>query len=711
MSNNFWLDWSAMTVSLINTILLIWLGLTVLLNAERRTWGAWVAGGGLILGGFFFFGHSTILGFGLDNPSDGLNFWWSVGWVPVVALPFVWYVIMLWYAGFWTDKKTSLYDRQKNWFAFTTLLAIILFGIFFLANPIPPLEDIGELNTIFSPNLFGLPIIILLYPLYIILNIALSMDALRRPGQTERVMGDLARQRARPWLIATSIALLFVSLLVAIVIIWILQNSGETHLLIKQAYIIAWFDLIIASLIGVAIVTLGQAIVAYEIFTGKALPRRGSLRQWRRAILLAVGYGSLVSWSLATNVRSIYSLLFTTLLMTFFYALLSWRSYTERERYIKNLRPFVRSQGLFDHLLAKPLTAPTEIDLQTPFDALCKDVLGTQRAYLVSVGSLAPLVGSPLTYPSNLPTEFNSIGRVVKLFDSPQPSWVAIDPDQNSGAVWAIPLWSARGLIGILLLGEKRDGGLYTQEEIEIAQTSGERLIDTKASAEISKRLMVLQRQRLAESQLIDQRTRRVLHDEVLQQLHAAMLKLVGEQSKPNGGTSEAIEMLAGVHNQISNLLRDMPTTTLPEISKLGLVGALRKVVDEEYGIAFEEVRWNVEPLAERETQDISSLTAEVLYYAAREAIRNAARHASQGRSNRPLHLVISVKQNPKDGGIQIQIEDDGSGIKGSPESNDSSSGQGLALHSTMMAVVGGELVLESLTGEFTRVSLSLPPG
>ncbi|MBW8010037.1 MAG: hypothetical protein FVQ83_02185 [Chloroflexi bacterium] len=710
MSNNFWLDWAGMTISLINTILLIWLGLTVLLNAERRTWGAWVAGGGLILGGFFFFGHSAILGFGLDNPSRGLNFWWSVGWVPVVALPFVWYVIMLWYAGFWGDSNTSLYRRQKSWFVFTILLAILLFGIFFLANPLSSYEDIGNLDSISSPNLFGIPAVILLYPVYIMLNIALSLDALRRPGPTERVMGDLARQRARPWLIATSLALLLVSLLVATVIIWILQNSGGTRLLFRQAYIVAWFDLSIELLIGAATITLGQAIVAYEIFTGKALPRRGSLRQWRRAIILAVGYGALVSWSLANNIRPIYSLLLTTLLMTIFYALLSWRSYTERERYIKNLRPFVSSQGLFDQILTKPLNSPTEIDLQTPFEALCKDVLGTQRAFLIAVGSLAPLVGSHLTYPNYLTADFDSMSQIVRLFDSPQPSWVAINPQQYSGATWAVPLWSERGLIGILLLGEKRDGGLYTQEEIEIAQTSGERLIDTKASSEISQRLMVLQRQRLAESQLIDQRTRRVLHDEVLQQLHAAMLKLVSEQSKPNGGTSEVIEMLAGAHNQISNLLRDMPTTTLPEISKLGLVGALRKVVEEEFGIAFEEVYWNVEPLAERETQDISSLTAEVLYYAAREAIRNAARHGSQGKGNRPLHLKISVMQNVKYGGIEMQIEDDGMGVKAGAIDN-SSSGQGLALHSTMMAVVGGELVFESLPGEYTRVSLTLPTG
>ncbi len=50
MTGIFWLDWAALAVSLHNTILLLWLGLTVLFNADRRTWGIWLAGGGETLG-------------------------------------------------------------------------------------------------------------------------------------------------------------------------------------------------------------------------------------------------------------------------------------------------------------------------------------------------------------------------------------------------------------------------------------------------------------------------------------------------------------------------------------------------------------------------------------------------------------------------------------------------------------------------------------
>ena len=41
-----------------------------------------------------------------------------------------------------------------------------------------------------------------------------------------------------------------------------------------------------------------------------------------------------------------------------------------------------------------------------------------------------------------------------------------------------MPLWNERGLIGVLLLGEKCDASLYIQVEMEIARAGGERLID-----------------------------------------------------------------------------------------------------------------------------------------------------------------------------------------------------------------------------------------
>jgi hypothetical protein len=313
MTGEFVLDWAVMAVSLFNTILMLWLGLTVLLNAERRTWGVWLVGGGLLMGGAFFVSHSAILGHNLTYSGQGLDFWWHVGWAPVIASPFAWYVAMLWYAGFWEGRQTPLHRRQRPWLALTVLLTVGLAGLLLFANALPSYWQVAQLQLSTTPSLGGIPLLILVYPLYIVLCISLSLDALRRPGPSGRLMGDLARRRARPWLVAASVALLLVSLLVASVIVWVMVNANQRAgdsltLSFGMALTVAWFDLVIAALIAAAVILQGQALVSYEVFTGKTLPRGGLRRYWVNAIILAAGYGAVVGWTLVIQLRPIYSL-------------------------------------------------------------------------------------------------------------------------------------------------------------------------------------------------------------------------------------------------------------------------------------------------------------------------------------------------------------------------------------------------------------------
>src|SRR5260370_38737874 len=118
MTGQFFLDWSALAVSLFNASLLIWLGLTVALNAERPRragagglpgagWGTALIALSLLLGGLFFVAHSALLTYDLNTVSRGLDFWWHLGWWPVIALPLAWYVLVLWYSGTSTDRKST----------------------------------------------------------------------------------------------------------------------------------------------------------------------------------------------------------------------------------------------------------------------------------------------------------------------------------------------------------------------------------------------------------------------------------------------------------------------------------------------------------------------------------------------------------------------------------------------------------------------------
>jgi signal transduction histidine kinase len=695
----FLADWGTFTFSMSNVIVMGWLGLTILLNSERRVWGTWLAGFGLLLGSAFFISHTAILSFGIDYSSRGLNFWWQIGLIPVIGLPLIWYVLILWYAGFWEDRQANLYTRQRWAFYVTLGLAISLYALLITGNPARNFIQVITLNLQPSPSLFGLPLLVLLYPLYIVACIGLSLDALRKPGPADRQLADVARQRARPWLIATSIALLLVSLLVAALLIYVFSNIENINNLFSQVILIAIFDFAISGLILLAAILIGEAITHYEIFTGKALPRRGLTELWRQALVLAVGFSAATSFAFILGIRQVYLLLGAILMMTAFFAYLNWQSILERQKTIAQLRPFVTNESLLDQL--REQTNPN-FNMQPAFNALCEEILNANAAFLIPWGALSPLVGPELRYPEGSDGEFSGIGELLNAFNSPAPIALALEQGRYTDCAYAVPLWNTRGKIGVLLLGTKKDGSIYTQEEIEIAQSSAERLIDTKASAEMAARLMRLQRERLAESQVIDQRTRRVLHDEVLQHLHTAMIQLDSNESNQN--KADILKTLSDSHQVISNLLHDMPGTSFPELQKEGVVGALRVLLREEFSAQFDWVEWQVPD--EREGRALSLLTplqSEVTYYAAREAIRNAARHGRQ--TDKPLHLLINVQQDPT---ITITIQDNGRGLKLSQPNNDHD-GRGLALHSTMMTVIGGQLSLESEPGVFTRVILELP--
>ena len=107
----------------------------------------------------------------------------------------------------------------------------------------------------------------------------------------------------------TAGALLAVSLVVAYFIGSVVAAVTEGGLPAIRIETVALYDLALSLLIALSSLLLGQAIVSYEIFTGRVLPRRSFVRHWRNAIILAGGYAAVVGWSIAMHLRPIYSLL------------------------------------------------------------------------------------------------------------------------------------------------------------------------------------------------------------------------------------------------------------------------------------------------------------------------------------------------------------------------------------------------------------------
>lgn len=676
---------------------MLWLALTVWLNAARRTLGVWVTSVSLLVGGAFFVSHTLIVGEPLGL-RPGIDVWWQAGLLAVLILPFAWYGTTLWHTGFWNSEPSDLRARHLPWLVLALILLVLLSVLLATANPLPSFTRVLQLDLAPTPMFGDWPVLIVAFPVYSLLCVMLALDALLRPGAATRLGGEAARHRARPWLLAATVLLLAVSLLVAGVMAWLVQSltRARTEFLSNEFLIgIGLVDVFISGLLAGVLVLVGQAIVSYEVFTGQTLPRQGLQRYWRRAIILAAGFGVVVGGGLAEEWPVTFIIILTVLVTTIFYALLSWRAYAERERALRQLRPFVTSERRYETALAPEESAPSAVTLLA---TLCREVLSARRACLVPLGALAPLAGPPLMFPEGEVPTFN-FTELTQQFTSLQTASLPLDPHKFAGLHWAVPLWSERGLIGLLLLDEKADGGLYAQEDVEMARAAGERLLDTLASAELTRRLVALQRQRLAEAHVLDQRVRRELHDEILPRLHAALLELSADAP-----TSAGLTTLSQVHHQISDLLRSMPSAAAPLLERVGLLGALRQVAEGELAGAFEQVVWEAPAEVEIAAHRLPAFVQETAFYAGREALRNAARYGRGHSAARALTLRVRASSNPH---LVIVIEDNGVGLTINEQPR--GTGQGLALHSTLMAVLGGSLAVETQPGQYTRLTLTLP--
>ena len=704
MTSDFSLNWATLAVSIFNTILLLWLGLTVILNSERRSLGIWVAGVGLLMGSLFFLSHTAILGLGPLQPEARLNSWWKTGWIPVVSMPFAWYLVMLWYSSYWDDLLSPIHLRHQVPLVLATLLAISTVGLAFLFNALPTYNQLIELDLAGVLSGASIPVLMVVYPFYLVMCIGFSLDVLLHPGTPGRLMGHLARHRARPWLLVATLALLLVSLSVGMIIIWGIYIANQELNPSQFARTISIFDLVIDLLIAITILSVGQAVVSYEIFTGKVLPRQGLKHYWILAIILSLSFGIIISWALISKLESTYLLLLSIILITGSYAVLGWRSFSEQERYLKTLHPFITSQHLYDQLLLRNPSS-IEFDIIKPFSALCKDMLEVNQALLIPLGIFGPLVGSAISYPENIKAD-----EYEELLSEIRPTLTATSgliPILLSETKFfgrnsiAIPLWSERGLIGTLVLGEKKNGSLFTQEEIVTARTVGERLIDSKASNELAHKLMELQRQRLSETKVIDQQTRRALHDDILPRLQSTMIKLSDDAMSTNG----AVQEMGEIHHQLTAIMRELPTIKEPELERRGLIGALQLTIEDEYRPLFTSLTWQIDDKVLENVKSIPPYASDVLYHAAREAVRNASRHGRQSESDHPVNLHISIRWQER---LMVTIQDDGIGFDPSSQVG-KYSGQGLALHSTLMAVVGGSLAVESFPGKYTNIILKYP--
>ncbi|HEY3376644.1 MAG TPA: hypothetical protein VGL77_04035 [Armatimonadota bacterium] len=676
---------------LADVALLGWLAVTVALHGERRSLMGW-----LIKSTMFFCivllvcDMQTIRSFSTDHPSYLAPI---QAIFPGLIIPYVWYLATLQYGA---------PEQKRKWRSASFWLSAVVAGVLvvlLLGANVPRFVHLQPYALQWAIGPFSRAVLAI-WPLFLVLCVGLSLQVLYGitaiPGS--KVLGSMDDIRqVRRMLQLISQGILLSSLLLWAIFAWdpLTQGDGGKALLLGFAAITSG-----------CVLLLGYLVIHFEIFSGHSLPRRDFRQYWRRAIALAVPLCTLMAMSVVVKTHKIQVLLLLVLSASTYFAVITSRSYAARQREFSSLRPFFRSRHLFDSLMrSSSHTGQLQEECADIFQHLCTDLLHTEVGYLIATGAFSPFVTAPLTQPRDA-TPDNIADVLPDCLPSGTPQCIPLPPHRPDHAKWAVPLWNEEQLIGVLLLGENRQNDIYTREEITLAAASSALLLDQLAGTRKARQLIDALRQKIADQQVMDLRPRRVLHDDIANHLILLLRQVNSAQTDNPAFKTLVQEQLQAILGEVGDLLAAMPKGLPSEIASLGLVAALRLMLDDYYADEFDEVVWQVGDDAEAAARALPPVVAEVAYHAAHEAIRNAAKYARGANLRHALRLTIALQWR---NGLEVIIEDNGVGLRSYGEPS-TGTRQGMAMHSAMMALYGGTLIPDSLPDQFTRISLFLPP-
>ncbi len=496
-------------------------------------------------------------------------------------------------------------------------------------------------------------------------------------------------------------------------------------------------DLSANGAVALVILLIGYSIVRHGILIERSLARRGFFEQWRGIVIVATATAIFIVFLVNFTNSSPGALLLITSLATVAYALFTWSSYTAHDRYIALLGPFVRSTSLRHWLNTNQ--QKTEQDLENLFFHLCHDVLAVRFAYLTIIAGsvrrnfsyrwpVETMLELVLPKKRNEPVDgLSSRSRIKEDGIAPEaPKRVHITLHGQPMICWVLPIYDELGLVATLYLGPREDGGAFTDEDMNLAHACGQRILDTLGDHEAMQAVAGLLRRRIVDVKLLGAQQRRVLHDEILPQMHLALLRLETLRSLPDANANpplslesselcreqalnEVIDQISGAHRRLANMMRTTAPGAPHRLERDGMMHAIHTMLEQDFQNAFDEVEWCV---SEETAACIDEVTppaiAELIFAAVQEALRNAARHARGSDVHRRLHLILKASFSHEAPYLEVIVADDGVGIV-SASGSTTGTGGGLLTHNALLAIAGGSLTVKSAPEEGVTVRILLP--
>jgi signal transduction histidine kinase len=257
--------------------------------------------------------------------------------------------------------------------------------------------------------------------------------------------------------------------------------------------------------------------------------------------------------------------------------------------------------------------------------------------------------------------------------------------------------------LGILILGEKRSGQLYSQVDLELLTTLAHSATLALENARLHEERIAILRQQLAQVTTAQeserQRIARELHDGLGPALASLNIRLHTVRKlverDPELAVQEIDELQALTHGNIQDIRRLIYDLRPAALDELGLVSALR-----EYAIRYREEQSIELDLALPAGDDRLAAPLETaLFRIAQAALDNVAKHAQARR------VEVTLARDRKE--VTLWVADDGRGFD--PTLPRAGTHLGLWSMRERMEQVGGRFEVHSVPGEGTAITVVVP--
>lgn len=241
-----------------------------------------------------------------------------------------------------------------------------------------------------------------------------------------------------------------------------------------------------------------------------------------------------------------------------------------------------------------------------------------------------------------------------------------------------------------------------TRHAQELEERVRQRTAEIKAS---QRRSEVLLQKVISTQEDERKRIARELHDDTLQELSAALMRIDLCRLHPGEVSLDKIDVIRRITvsawDGVLGIIQNLRPTLLDD---LGLVAAIKSLLDMHLGENGINYFINTTSVSDRRFRPEVEIT---LFRIVQEAVANSARHARAEN----VFMLIKVEKDA----VHVEIEDDGDGfdlnslfVAGSHDAKDRR-GLGLLGMKERVTLIGGRIVVCSMPGAGTRVDIRIP--